>query len=409
MQTKLLTNRIPYTFIRGGYYYFSRRVPADLQCHYRYPRVVQGLHTSSPQKARVQANMETAKLDAYWSRMRLARSDVLGLALVKGPTVSGNSVPDPSSNTISEASNDGPTLLDAVRVYLDQKGKGRPKSFRLAAERVCRYVINLSGNKPLTKYNRSDALMLRDWLVDRGLTGSSVTRNFSYVKAIVNFALSEFALDARNPFIGVYHDRTAGVSTRQPIPNADVLKVQAECRTMDDDMRWLVALISDTGMRLAEGAGLLKSDIRLGSDIPYVRIQKHPWRNLKTASSERIIPLTGQALWAAERIVGSDLTDPFAFPRYNQQDTTKANSASAALNKWLKQYVPEGCTMHSFRHSMRDRLRSVQCPSDIADQIGGWTTDGVGQGYGSGYPLDVLQEWMEKAILHFGQYSDAAR
>ena len=409
MQTKLLTNRIPYTFIRGGYYYFSRRVPADLQCHYRYPRVVQGLHTSSPQKARVQANMEAAKLDAYWSRMRLAQSDVLGLALVKGLPVSGTSIEDSSLNTTSEASDDGPTLLDAVQVYLDQKGKGRPKSFRLAAERVCRYVIKLSGNKPLTKYNRSDALMLRDWLVDRGLTGSSVTRNFSYVKAIVNFALSEFALDARNPFIGVYHDRTAGVSTRQPIPNADVLKVQAECRTIDDDMRWLVALISDTGMRLAEGAGLLKSDIQLASDIPYVRIQKHPWRNLKTASSERIIPLYGQALWAAEQIVGSDPTSQFAFPRYNKQETTKANSASAALNKWLKQYVPIRCTMHSFRHSMRDRLRSVQCPSDIADQIGGWTTDGVGQGYGSGYPLDVLQEWMEKAILHFGQYSDAAR
>jgi hypothetical protein len=28
---------------------------------------------------------------------------------------------------------------------------------------------------------------------------------------------------------------------------------------------------------------------------------------------------------------------------------------------------------------MRDRLRAVQCPSDITDQIGGWTTDGVGQ------------------------------
>ena len=241
--------------------------------------------------------------------------------------------------------------------------------------------------------------------MDRGLTGSSVTRNFSYVKAIINFALSEFALDARNPFIGVYHDRTAGVSTRQPIPNADILKVQAECRTMDDDMRWLIALISDTGMRLAEGAGLLKSDIRLASDIPYIRIQKHPWRNLKTASSERTIPLCGQALWAAERIVGSDLTDPFAFPRYNQQDTTKANSASAALNKWLKQYVPEGCTMHSFRHSMRDRLRAVQCPSDIADQIGGWTTDGVGQGYGSGYPLIVLQEWIEKVVIGNGPQS----
>ena len=399
MQTKLLTNRISYTFIRGGYYYFSRRVPADLQCHYRYPRVVQGLHTSSPQKARVQANIEAAKLDACWSRMRLAKSDVLGLALVKGPPVSESSVADPSSNINSEASNDGPTLLDAVQVYLDQKGKGRPKSFRLAAERVCRYVINLSGNKPLISYTRSDALMLRDWLVDRGLTGSSVTRNFSYVKAIINFALSEFALDARNPFIGVYHDRTAGVSTRQPIPNAGILKVQTECRAIDDDMRWLVALISDTGMRLAEGAGLLKSDIQLDADIPFVRIQKHPWRNLKTASSERIIPLCGQALWAAKRIVASDQTSKFAFPRYNRHSTTKANSASAALNKWLKQYVAIGCTMHSFRHSLRDRLRSVQCPSDIADQIGGWTSEGVGQGYGSGYPLNVLNEWVEKALV----------
>ena len=45
----------------------------------------------------------------------------------------------------------------------------------------------------------------------------------------------------------------------------------------------------------------------------------------------------------------------------------------------------------------------------VRDQIGGWTTDGVGQGYGSGYPLDVLNEWVEKTILHFGQYTDAAR
>ena len=46
---------------------------------------------------------------------------------------------------------------------------------------------------------------------------------------------------------------------------------------------------------------------------------------------------------------------------------------------------------------MRDRLRAVQCPSDITDQIGGWATDGVWQGYGSGYPMNVLQEWLFKA------------
>ena len=61
-------------------------------------------------------------------------------------------------------------------------------------------------------------------------------------------------------------------------------------------------------------------------------------------------------------------------------------------------YVPEKRVVHSFRHSMRDRLRAVQCPSDIIDQIGGWQTVGVGQGYGKGYELNVLHKWLEKVI-----------
>lgn len=74
------------------------------------------------------------------------------------------------------------------------------------------------------------------------------------------------------------------------------------------------------------------------------------------------------------------------------------NSASAALNKWLKPRVPERCTMHSFRHSMRDRLRDVECPSEIVDQIGGWQFEGVGQSYGSGYPMEVLAKWLMFAV-----------
>ena len=88
------------------------------------------------------------------------------------------------------------------------------------------------------------------------------------------------------------------------------------------------------------------------------------------------------------------MDSPYAFRRYNRRDITNSNSASAALNKWLHQYVPNGCTMHSFRHSMRDRLRAVECPSDIIDQIGGWATEGVGHSYGAGYELGVSAKWM---------------
>ena len=99
----MLTKPIPYTFVRGGYFYFSRRVPADLRQHYSYHRIVKGLGTSSPQRARVRANIAAAKLDAYWGQMRLAKSEVIGMSLVKAS--SGNINAAASSSTPRELSN----------------------------------------------------------------------------------------------------------------------------------------------------------------------------------------------------------------------------------------------------------------------------------------------------------------
>jgi hypothetical protein len=112
----MLTKTIPHTFIRNGYYYFSRRVPSDLRDHYSYHRIVQGLRTTSPQKAKVQASITSAKLEAYWNQMRLAKSDVIGMSLVKEPS-SGSLKVD-----TKQPQSDCPTLLDALEVYLAQKG-----------------------------------------------------------------------------------------------------------------------------------------------------------------------------------------------------------------------------------------------------------------------------------------------
>src|SRR5210317_2262936 len=60
MQTK----RVRYTFNRGGYYYFTRRVPTGLQQHYLCPRIVQGLNTKCASTAKTRALVAAAKLDA---------------------------------------------------------------------------------------------------------------------------------------------------------------------------------------------------------------------------------------------------------------------------------------------------------------------------------------------------------
>ena len=152
-------------------------------------------------------------------------------------------------------------------------------------------------------------------------------------------------------------------------------------------------LISDTGMRLLEACGLRACDIHLDGDTPYIDLVEHLWRRLKTASSSRQVPLVGASLWEAQRILQTCST--LAFPKYCTEAKCNAHSASTALNKWLKPRVPDGCVIHSFRHSLRDRLRAIECPADIIDAIGGWTTEGIGHQYGQGHRLAVTHGWMK--------------
>lgn len=383
-----------FTFVKDGVFYFSRRIPKELLRHYSSPRIAYSLRTRSAKIADTRARKAADQLDDYWFHLRSRDAELPGKHMLRlGTAAIAGSPPMPNANVSSFV-----RLSEAVEIYLEQKGTGRPITFHRAAERACGYVIDACGDKHLDLYTKADANAFRDALIARGLAGSSLTRVFGTVRAVTNFAASEQGLTLNNPFAGVYYDRSAGVSDRNPIPSETLKVVQAKCREIDDDLRWLVALVSDTGLRLAEAAGLSKDDIvSEDSGSLTVRVREHPWRRLKTKGSEREVPLEGEARWAAERILEQQGSSQFAFPRYNKTANTNANAASAALNKWMKEYVPEGCTMHSFRHSMRDRLRAVECPADVVDQIGGWQTEGVGHGYGSGYPLSVLRKWMKEA------------
>ena len=110
---------------------------------------------------------------------------------------------------------------------------------------------------------------------------------------------------------------------------------------------------------------------------------------------ERYIPLTKESEWACMRILEHNNDSLFAFPRYTSSKGCNANSASAALNKWLKEKLSNPYVIHGFRHSFRDRLRGVECPSEIIDQIGGWSSSSIGLYYGKGYELPVLAKWMK--------------
>ena len=103
-----------------------------------------------------------------------------------------------------------------------------------------------------------------------------------------------------------------------------------------------------------------------------------------------------ESLWASKRILEYNNDSIYSFPRYISPKGCNTNSASAALNKWLKEKLKNDYVIHGFRHSFGDRLKEVECPLEIIDQLGGWSLGSIGEGYGKGYDLSVLKKWMLK-------------
>ena len=344
--------------------------------HYKASRIIICLKTNRKDTAVRSAKSIAQRLEDYWLSLRLSKLDVPALHLLR-------------DKPLSASASSCETLSEALELYLRLKGVGKDKVFHRSAERNVQSVIDVLGDRPLDEYASSDAAAYRDYLLKKGLTTNSVKRNFSTIRSIINLCIQEHGLDCKNAFSRVYLPDLDDSKKRKPIPIENIRQIQKDCIEADDEARWLVALISDTGMRLSEAAGLHIDDIKLDEEVPHIDLKPHVWRSLKTKGSQRQIPLVGASLWAAQRIKETNTASPYAFPRYTSSKGTNANSASAAINKWLKPRVPEGCVIHSFRHSMGDRLRAVQCPSDMIDQIGGWATAGVGQAYGEGYNLKI--------------------
>ena len=85
----------------------------------------------------------------------------------------------------------------------------------------------------------------------------------SIIRAMVDFVCREHDLEEVTAFSSVHIEGDSAPTKRISVPKHAISKVQAECVALDDEARWIIALISDSGMRLSEALGLSVSDIKL--------------------------------------------------------------------------------------------------------------------------------------------------
>ena len=293
-----------------------------------------------------------------------------------------------------------PTLQDALDLYLRLHKKRNDAKFVTYQQRAFKTLADVTGDKDMASFGRSDARAYVENSLKAKVATGTIRRRMGVMAAVFTTWRIERDKQQTNPFErlaipGEGEDKKA----RVPFSSFELCALEAVCRSKDDDLRWALALLADTGARLAEVVGLSMSDIALDAEVPHIVIQPQPWRSLKNAFSARSVPLVGSALWAARRIVDTAKEGQgFAFPRYTSATDCRATAASGALTAWIRRqgldHVP-----HELRHTMADRLRDVQCPKDIRYAIDGHAAQDAGDDYGRGFGLKVKREWLDKVVL----------
>ena len=361
-------SHIKYTICRSGSYYYNRRVPKYAVQY--YGQFIRCILSTDIHEAKAYANRLNDVLEGSWSGSSVNyKVDIRAII---------NSF-KPTSYILSDMAEEYISIKQ-----IDEKS---PRS-ALAT------FISLAGNRDVSLYSREDAKLLIHHLELKGNKTTTIRRRINSLSAILNYAYSELDLDKRNPFTRLFiRNEGHDVFKRGTFSKEQLKDGYDKALASGSTVKLLMPLLGETGCRLSEIVGLRIEDIDMDNDL--IHIRPNAARRLKTRGSERTLPLVGCARLAMLQAL-SQANEEWLYPRYMKTGKSNANSASASINKWLKRDF-DGLTAHCLRHTMRDRLRAVECPMDMIDQIGGWRSVAtIGVGYGKGYSMEAMQKVMIK-------------
>jgi len=428
---------------RDGYYYYYRRVPKHLAPYDSRKHIKVSLNTKDKNVARKRVVIHNETIEQFWRELVTApvpQQDERYRRAVQTARLHGfvyRNISDISANAelgeivdrvlafmgAGSKGEDAPIVRDALlgtaaepEVLLSQAfAIYRPRCIdRLAGKTehqirkwenprrlAMENFIEAVGDKPIADVTRKDILGFQNWWLDRirdeELKAETANKHFGYVKDILDNALLacdiEASTDVRTLFAKV--KLRSGDDSRKPF-EAEYVQVvflnSDALNGMNAESKALVYMMADTGARVAEIFGLLPEDVNLDTEIPFIHIRGNEKRGLKTAQSDRQIPLVGAALYGAQQF-------PQGLSRYSSAD-----SASTQINKYFRENglsPTKEHSLYSLRHTFKDRLRDVQAPEEVIDNLMGHKSRGPK--YGRGHILETKFEWLNRIAFDASQ------
>ena len=256
--------------------------------------------------------------------------------------------------------------------------------------RAVEQFVRVIGDKPITEITDNDGMDYVDWWRERVVNDELAAKSANKDIGQISRMLKEMSIRRRLGLPDIFKGlRLKGETEKSRLPYEPTF-IQSRflmgdaLATLNDDARFVLYVMIETGLRPSEIVNLQDDTIILGAKIPHVLI-KADGRRLKTGDAEREVPLVGVALEALK-------LRPKGFPVYRD----RSSALSATINKYLNENglrPTKDYTLYSLRHSFKDRLVAVEAPDSLIDNLMGHKT--YKPKYGKGPSLELKLKFLD--------------
>lgn len=392
------------------------------------------LNTDSPSVAQKLAQIHTLKLEEYWASLVMDQNESkrssfvqavkiaefhgltykpmneivgmdLGLILERLKKVEEqNFDPVQTSAILGNVKKPELMLSDLFEKYkefsldkLRNKSPNQVRKWERPRQLAVKNLIICLGNREISSLTREDFLKFQRWWIDRleteKLLSNTANKNLIQIKVMIDTINDNYrlGLDTNHMFrkITLSENDTGKKLPFETSFIRDKLLNHENLKGLNEQAKWVLFAMAETGAGLTELTGLLPEEIILDHDIPHISITPRKGHRLKTKYRERKIPLVGYALDAFKAC-------PEGFTHYRD----RPDALSAVLGKYLsdKKLLPtERHTVNSLRHSFQDRILAVNTPDRVQAELMGHKFNRPN--YGQGASLEQKKWWIEKISI----------
>jgi integrase len=252
-----------------------------------------------------------------------------------------------------------------------------------------------------------DLIGWKDYLVSSGLSQATIENHLIVLRTLYNFGVDNKLVPLNVASKVKYRAKKQPGTRRLGYTEDEAKRILVAARAEADPLlRWVPWVAAFTGARVDEICGAMVADVEAFDRVPCLHVRldhREAGANLKTATSERVVPLHPALVDEGFlEYVSSLPKDGPLFPNLTpDRFGRRSGNGTKRIGRWVRGEKvgitdPRKAPNHSWRHRFKSECRDAWLPDKVQNALLGHDDGSAAQDYGEFYIRTVLYEAVAK-------------